>query len=148
MSGTQLPGGQETHAAGIVVALSGDRATVHFVRGKMCEHCGACISVGEKEMETVVANSLNAKVGDRVMVSLAAKQVVRASLLAYAVPLAFLLVGVWLGSQISDIAALILGAVGCGCAYLVLRLLEKRRNLQAAFLPEMTKILPPEEIQE
>ncbi len=131
--------------AGVVVGIHSGRATVRFTRGKLCEHCGACISVGETEMELTVANTLGAAVGDRVEVSLAPKRIVQASLLAYAIPLALLLLGVWLGSLYSDTAALICGLIGCAGGYLALRLIEKRGGMRREFLPEMTAVLSPEE---
>lgn len=128
--------------AGVVTQVHDGLATVRFQRNEMCAHCGACISVGEKELEMSVPNSLDAKVGDFVDVSLAPRRVVQASLLAYVVPLAGLILGVGLGSYFSDLMSLILGVAGCACAYLLLRLLEKRRNLRAAFQPHMMHILP------
>ncbi len=130
--------------AGVVIDVKDGQATIRFPRSKMCEHCGACISIGESELEMRVPNVLDAKVGDRVTVSLAPRRVVQASFLAYAIPLCLLLVGVFLGSRVSDGAALVFGLVGCGCGYGILRLLEKRRNLKATFLPQMTEILLPE----
>ena len=131
--------------AGVVVRIDGAQATVRFTRGKLCAHCGACISVGETELELSVTNTLGAAVGDRVEVSLAPKRIVQASLLAYAIPLALLLLGVWLGSLHSDTAALACGLIGCAGGYLALRLLEKRGGMRREFLPEMTAILNPEE---
>ena len=131
--------------AGVVTAVGDGVATVRFVRNKMCAHCGACISVGEKELEMTVPNALDAEVGDLVDVSLPPHRVVQASLLAYVVPLVALLVGVWLGSLVSDLFALLFGVLGCGVAYLILRMLEKKRKLHAAFQPRMTRILPPEQ---
>lgn len=134
--------------AGVVVAINGNEATVRFTRGKMCEHCGACMSVGEKELELIVNNTLGAAVDDRVAVSLPPRRIVQASLLAYVIPLCALLAGVWLGSLHSDLFAMLFGVAGCLIAYLLLRIIEKRRNLRAAFQPQMTQILLPDEREE
>lgn len=129
--------------AGVVTAVEDGVATVRFQRSAMCAHCGACLAVGDKELEMRVANTLGAKVGDCVEVGLAGKRVVQASLLAYLVPLVFLLAGVWLGSRISDVWALVLGVAGCGISFFVLRALERGRGLKETFEPRMTAILTP-----
>ena len=143
MSGAQENENIAPHA-GVVVRVSGGQATVRFVRGKMCEHCGACISVGDKELEMTVPTGLNASVGDLVEVSLAPKRIVQASLLAYAIPLALLLSGVGLGSLRSDLTALLGGVAGCAAGYFVLRILERRGKMRARFQPQMTAVLPSE----
>lgn len=129
--------------AGIVTKVVNNQATVRFTRGKMCAHCGACLAVGEKELELTVENTLGAEIGDAVSVSIPSRKVVQASLLAYLIPLACLLIGVGLGSLINDVCAMVFGIVGCGAAFLILRLMEKQRKKKNsdAFLPRMTSIV-------
>ena len=126
---------------GIVTAISGGIAQIHFSRGSACAHCGACLTVGESEMEISLPNTLGAKVGDRVSVDLSPKRVVQASLLAYALPLSLLIGGVLLGSRIADWAGLVLGVAACGIGYLILRMIEKRSKHKNRFQPRMTRIL-------
>ena len=78
---------------GLVTALNGGDAKIRFQRGSACAHCGACLTIGESEMEITLKNSLGAKIGERVAVDLSPKRVVQASLLAYAVPLVLLVGG-------------------------------------------------------
>lgn len=138
---------QSAPHAGVVTAVENGVAVVRFQRSEMCSHCGACLAIGERELETRVQNALCAKVGDVVEVSMTGRRVMEASALAYVVPLAFLLLGVWLGSRISDLFALLFGVAGCGAAFLVLRFLERKRNLRARFAPRMTAILTAEETE-
>ena len=126
---------------GLVVGLNGNMAQIHFLRGKQCANCGACLTAGDNEMEIALPNSLGAKVGDRVVVDLSPKRVVQASLLAYAVPLAFLIAGVFLGGLVSDLFGLILGIVACGLAYGILRLVDRRNRKSHSFQPRMERIL-------
>ena len=126
---------------GLVVGLNGNIAQIHFLRGKQCANCGACLTAGDNEMEIALENSLGAKVGDRVVVDLSAKRVVQASLLAYAVPLAFLIAGVFLGGLVSDWFGLVLGVVACGIAYGILRLVDRRNRKSHSFQPRMERIL-------
>ena len=126
---------------GLVVGLDGSMAQIRFVRGKQCANCGACLTAGESEMEIALENSLGAKVGDRVVVDLLPKRVVQASLLAYAVPLAFLIAGVFLGGLVSDWFGLVLGVAACGVAYGILRLVDRRNRTKHRFQPRMERIL-------
>ncbi|MEA4937989.1 MAG: SoxR reducing system RseC family protein [Christensenella sp.] len=126
---------------GLVVDLNGNMAQIHFLRGKQCANCGACLTAGDNEMEIALPNSLGAKVGDRVVVDLSPKRVVQASLLAYAVPLAFLIAGVFLGGLVSDWFGLVLGVVACGLAYGILRLVDRRNRKSHSFQPRMERIL-------
>ena len=126
---------------GLVVGLNGTMAQIRFLRGKQCANCGACLTAGENEMEIALPNSLDAKVGDRVVVDLLPKRVVQASLLAYAVPLAFLIAGVFLGGLVSDWFGLVLGVAACGLAYGILRLVDRRNQKRHSFQPRMERIL-------
>lgn len=126
---------------GLVTGVQDGVAQVHFLRGSACAHCGACLTVGDSEMEISLPNTLDAKVGDRVAVDLSPKRVVQASLLAYAVPLVLLIAGVLVGSKISDWAGLVLGIAACGIGYLILRIVEKKSAKKRSFQPRMTRIL-------
>lgn len=126
---------------GLVTVVKDGTAQIHFLRGSACAHCGACLTVGESEMEVTLPNTLNAKVGDRVVVDLSPKRVVQASLLAYAVPLLLLIGGVLLGSRYADWAGLALGVVACGVGYLLLRIVEKKSKKKNSFQPRMMRIL-------
>ena len=126
---------------GLVVGLNGNMAQIHFLRGKQCANCGACLTAGDNEMEIALENSLGAKIGDRVVVDLAPKRVVQASLLAYAVPRAFLIAGVFLGGLVSDWFGLVLGVAACGLAYGILRLVDRRNRKKHSFQPRMERIL-------
>jgi len=126
---------------GLVTAVSDGTAQIHFLRGSACAHCGACLTVGESEMEVTLPNTLNAKQGDRVVVDLSPKRVIQASLLAYAVPLLLLIGGVLIGSRIADWAGLALGVFACGIGYLILRIVEKKSKKKNSFQPRMTRVL-------
>lgn len=130
---------------GTVVALEGNLAVVRFQRSSMCAHCGTCLTAGEHEMEIRVPNDAGAAVGDRVRVELRGGQVAGASVIAYLVPLAALLLGVIAGSLVSDIAAVVGGLACCAGAYLVLRLLDRRFRRRQTFQPRMTLLTSEEE---
>jgi sigma-E factor negative regulatory protein RseC len=126
---------------GLVTSVSDGTAQIRFLRGSACAHCGACLTVGDSEMEISLPNTLGAKEGDRVAVDLSPKRVVQASLIAYAVPLVLLIAGVFIGSRYADWAGLALGIVACGISYLILRIVEKKSAKNKSFQPRMTRIL-------
>ena len=126
---------------GLVMSIKDGTAQIRFLRGSACAHCGACLTVGDSEMEISLPNTLGAKEGDRVAVDLSPKRVVQASLLAYAVPLLLLIAGVLIGSRIADWAGLALGVAACGIGYLILRIVEKKSAKKKSFQPRMTRIL-------
>lgn len=131
---------KQTPHVGVVTRIEKSIAHVRFQRSKQCEHCGACMSLGDQEMELSVENTLNAEVGDRVRIELSPRRVVQASLIAYAIPLILLLLGVWLGSKMHDLVGLACGVGACALAFLILRALEKRGGLKDRFSPRMTAI--------
>ncbi len=126
---------------GLVTSVTDGTAQIRFLRGSACAHCGACLSIGDSEMEISLPNTLGAKEGDRVAVDLSPKRVVQASLIAYAVPLVLLIAGVIIGSRFADWMGLALGIVACGISYLILRFVEKKSAKNKSFQPRMTRIL-------
>lgn len=140
-----MTGAAEHAHTGVVVKLAGDMASVHFQRSAMCRHCGACLTLDSGEMETLVKNTLSAKPGDRVAVSIEPKRIMSAAILAYGVPLAMLLIGLYLGSLISDAVSVLLGLSLCACSYLLLRRLEKTWTKKETYAPKMTAIMMEED---
>lgn len=130
---------------GVVAALEGDLALIRFARTNMCGGCHACVSFSDQEMETRVKNTLGAKVGDRVQVTLEGGRVVQAAWLAYGIPLALLIIGVALGSLISDWAAAGIGLGSCALAYLILHSVEGKLKQSGSFRPRMERMIEEEE---
>ena len=131
----------EAAHVGVVTAVEGKMATVQFQRSSMCNHCGACLAVGQKQVEMRLKNNLDAAVGDRVQVSIEGKRIVQAGVLAYVIPLALLIAGVALGSLISDWAGLALGIGGCVIAFFILRYMERKQLFRGKFEPRMTALV-------
>ena len=132
---------------GVVMETVGDKAVVRFTRTKACLRCGACMSLGENEAQIELPNTLQAHVGDNVSVELHEKGLLRASLLAYVLPLCALLLGVLLGTRWSDIAGLILGLLFAGLSYALLRRLEPRFARMEVFRPRMISIEPNQDFE-
>ena len=45
----------------LVTSIKDGTAQIRFLRGSACAHCGACLTVGDSEMEISLPNTLGAK---------------------------------------------------------------------------------------
>ena len=121
---------------GKVVSAGNGELEVCFERPEACAHCGAC--GGQKE-ETLVKIPGDAPVGRWIDVDMPEGQVLKASVLAYMLPLVMLLAGLALGSVLFSQEALwaVVGIACMGLSWLVLRLIEKRMRRQEKWRPKI-----------
>lgn len=124
---------------GRVVAVEADRVSVCFERPEACARCGACAG---RRHQTVASIPGSARVGQTVDVEMPDAQVVKASLLAYVLPLGMLLLGVLLGARLFAQEALgaALGVVLMLSSWGVLRLIEKRMRSARAWQPRIVAV--------
>ena len=108
----------------VVSAMNGD-VEVCFERPEACARCGAC---HEHKHESLVKIPGDAPVGSWVDVDMPEKQVLKASLLAYVLPLLMLLAGLTLGSVLFEKEALwALTGIACmGLSWGALRVIDRR----------------------
>ena len=121
---------------GTITAVSGDTLEVTFCRPGDCEKCHACIG-GEKKHVLLVKGE--GHVGDVAVVSLPEQTVVKASALAYLLPLAGLFVGMLLGALIAPqsetAGSAIGGVIGLATAT------EKKRNQSGEYAPKLLRVI-------
>ncbi|MFP4474443.1 MAG: SoxR reducing system RseC family protein [Desulfatibacillaceae bacterium] len=147
---------------GIVESLNGNMALVKTRRSEACDHCSAkegCHTMGGgKEMEIEVENTLDARPGDLVCVSVLDSSFLYASFLVYMVPILGLIAGAVIGENhgaalgmSNNAASAILGLVGLAVTFALVRLVANRLALNVRFQPRMDSIkqrgaggLPPE----
>jgi len=95
---------------GKVVALKGDRVWVQTIRTSACQSCAARNGCGQKVLaaasggranQILVANSINARVGDEVTIGIDEQALLGASLLVYALPLILMVIASILGHHLS-----------------------------------------------
>ena len=129
---------------GKVVAASGGELEVCFERPEACAHCGAC--GGQKE-KTLVKLSGDVPVGRWIDVDMPEGQVLKASMLAYVMPLLMLLGGLALGSVLfeKEIFWALTGVVCMGASWLILRLIEKRMKQKSVWQPKVVNIYGEDE---
>lgn len=111
---------------GRVVALKGEVAVVQFMRTSACKNCGACLKAGDSEMAVEVTNTLNAKVNDEVSVELPERNFFQAAFLMYGIPLAALLIALFVTSALttSELTVIGVSVASAVLAFVLLRLLE------------------------
>jgi len=137
--------------SGVVVEVDEDIATILFKRSSACAKCGACkLASEEKNMYLKINNNLDAKVGDIVEVETNTNSVLTASVIAYVVPLIFLIIGVVFGYYIDntfkllnnpDALGAIFGIVLVAVSYLGIKAFEPKFKKDKSFLPKMKEIL-------
>lgn len=86
---------------GIVQRVRGRFAEVLVSRPAACKSCGACQLMDNRPHTVTVRNDAGAKVGDTVALELPGKDLVRAVLLAYGVPLVMFLAGLAMGAPVA-----------------------------------------------
>ena len=126
---------------GKIIALKGNEALVAFQRSSMCNHCKACGIRDEQTMETYVLNEMSAKEGDSVIVELNSKTILKASLIAYIIPLCAFLTGLVLGIQFGNITAIVMPILFCLLSLFLLHYLDKKLKRKPIYRPHITKIL-------
>jgi len=128
---------------GKVVSAKNGELQVCFERPEACQHCQAC---GETH-ESLVTIPGDAPAGSRIDVDMPEKQVLKASLLAYVIPLLMLLAGLALGLKLfrKETWAALLG-IGCmGASWFVLRLIDRRMRARAGWHPRIVAVHTDEE---
>ncbi|MGD9159400.1 MAG: SoxR reducing system RseC family protein [Desulfobacteraceae bacterium] len=140
---------------GIVEEINKNTAVIKVARSSSCKHCAdkdSC-SVADRNMMIEVKNSLNAKEGDRVEISVPEGTFVKLSLMVYIFPIIALMIGAFLGNFISiklntdpSATAAITAALFLTASFLCLKTVEKKKNTGEKYSPRMTRIVISEKI--
>lgn len=130
---------------GEVKAVEGEWLEIEFCRPADCEKCNACHG-GSKVMNLRIRGK--AKVGDKAVVYLPPSAVTKASLIAYAIPAAGLLLGILLGDRLypteNSLGGAIGGLLGVAIPALILWLTERRRSSDPRYTPQLVRVIPAE----
>ena len=127
---------------GEVTKVDGKWLEITFCRPSDCDKCHACMG-GEKTATIRVEGQ--ASVGDTALVELPASTLTQASLLAYAFPLAGLLIGMFAGEKLipleNSLGGVIGAAIGLAIPLLSLLLTEKKRRQDPKWTPKLVRII-------
>lgn len=146
--------GDETmNQQGFIIDIVDNRtAKMMMQRHSACASCGKCTKLSSECQDLVVEvdNSIGAKKGDHVEVSMESVKVLKATVLAYAVPLLFLLAGTICTYYILELIKyegqieLISGVVGLLCtliSYLILNKNDIKFKESREYIPKITRII-------
>ena len=138
---------------GVVVESRGDRARIRVERSSACKNCSAkvlCRPFGETHNVMEVANPEGAAKGQHVVVAVEPARLVKSSLLVYGIPIAALIAGAAVGSQIAraapgdeaaDVGAIAGAAVFLGLAVILMRALDRIAGRKVESLPRIVEVV-------
>ena len=127
---------------GEITEIKNGMTEITFCRPEACAACNAC--EGGKKEHRIMVKGTAGHVGDIAIVDMPDRMVVRASAIAYGLPLVGLLAGMILGNVFSggrDGFTLLGAAVGLGASLLLLKGTEKNRANRAEWTPRVVDIL-------
>ena len=128
---------------GFVKEKKGDQLRVCFDRPEACEGCKGCAKglLPKKELLTITGQ---AEVGDMVDVEMPEAQMLKASMLAYAMPLALFLIGLGVGSaaRLSDGVTALIALVCLGLGYLAARVIDKKLGRRPRWKTAIVNVYP------
>ncbi len=129
---------------GEITAVRGDQLEISFCRPQDCGHCHACEG---GQQATVIRIEGQGRVGDYASVRLPGSTVFKASLLAYALPVGGLFVGMLIGRLLrpeQPMVSAVGGLAGLGISLLAVVLTEKARARSEKWQPVLTAVYPRE----
>lgn len=131
---------------GVVHKIKGSMATIRFERKTACENCNMCLKPKEEMyVELKLKNSLNAKVGDKVEVTMGQRAVLTASFIVYMLPLLLMAIVIVCTYQLEVWVSLVVSlgsmVVGFICVSLIDKLIIRKK---ADYLPSMSEIITEE----
>ena len=139
---------------GIVVDLAGPKARIRVQKTSSCASCeskNSCHIMNDRNMIVEVANTLKAKAGDTVELSIPVRSLLRVSLIVYIIPIAALFAGALVGRTWgisfggnADIFAIIGGLLAMGVSFFILKWFDRRQNRRPEYQPQLTRILSSE----
>ena len=133
---------------GKVISVDEQTLRVCFSRLEACDSCNLC---GEGRKDTTVSVRGQAQVGDLVEVEMPGAQVVKVAMLAYALPLLALILGLFLGSALfagQELAVMAGGLICLLLSLLLLKLLDGKLGLKARWQPRLVAVLDQEDGQQ
>ncbi len=137
---------------GIITSTLSSQAWVKTVRSKSCESCEARDSChtgdSSKEMIVQVTNTINAGIGDRVVLGFQTSSLLKLTFMLYVFPIILLIVGAALGQSIAPqlntdqtLTSIFVGFGFFGLAFGIIRLTSNRLEKQKEYKPFLIRIV-------
>ena len=138
----------ELREEGVVVSVAGEVARVRIARSGACGSCssrGVCNPLGmaEGEMEVEVTNRLDAHPGQRVVLAIEERQVLKGALWFYLLPLATFFAGYGVAARLGagDSAAILAAFGGLALGGLVVYARFRSGGASEAYRPQMVRVV-------
>lgn len=123
-----------------------NRATIRFPRKTACENCRMCFKPrDEMYVELTVKNTLNAKEGDKVSVSMGRQIVLVSSLIVYLLPVALVALALVFTRGLDELVSFGISIGVLVASYIVMAILDKKIKNHKNFAPQMTQIIKEDE---
>ena len=138
---------------GTVIEKKDGRVMIRVPRSSACESCASraiCHSMTETDMVIEADDPVGAKVGDRVVFTVGAADILKAGVLFYLIPLLAFIIGVVLGQVLPDALSLevntdmfstLLGLVFVVLSFLGLRLYGKVAEKTRLMRPRVLRVV-------
>ncbi|MGL5347604.1 MAG: SoxR reducing system RseC family protein [Peptostreptococcaceae bacterium] len=135
----------------IIEIIDNQTAKLKMQRHSACASCGKCTTTSEKKDIIVeVDNTIGAKVGDRVVVNMESVNVLKATIIVYAIPLIWLMIGtiatyftiqsVGITNNIEIISGIV-GLILMMAAFFVIKTKDRKYRESREYIPIVTKII-------
>ena len=138
---------------GVITKVYPTYALVMTTKSSACEACSsrdACQMMGGgNQVEIKAINTANARLGDRVVISIKPSSLFKLTFLLYILPIIMLLFGAILGENMassmdSSIQSAMLGFVFFFASLICIVFITRRLEKKKVYQPEIIRILPPE----
>ena len=136
---------------GVVETIDGAKARVRVEKSSACAHCGSrdsCDVSAGRAMVIDAANDVDARVGDRVRVSVPEGSFLKLTVMVYLLPVVALIAGAYAGGVVGGYfpadpaAASVMGGMGAvGITFLVLRRLNRSAERSGEYTPRITRVM-------
>ncbi len=136
---------------GIITSTFENKVWVKTVRSKTCESCeshDSCETASKaQEMTIQLENSLNASIGDRVIVGFRTAPLLKVTFLLYIFPIILLIAGAAAGDALAvklrtdpSITSLIAGLICFSIAFIVIRIINNAWAKKEEFQPYLMRL--------
>jgi positive regulator of sigma E activity len=131
---------------GRIITVDGGRATVCFEPAMVCENCAAShlCQAGKAQQTMLVENSMNAQVGDLVLVEQTSGKALLSAFLLFGLPVILALIGLSLSMRRGEVWALFCGIGGFALGLVIAKIINNMLARKSLILPRITEIVKKE----
>lgn len=127
---------------GTIIDIKDRDAQIIIERKSSCGNCGVCKFGDEDKLLIEVPNTLKAEIGDIIELEMETKDVLKASAMAYLIPLFGLVLGIIIGITLgSQMTAALTGIGMTAVGFVIVGVIDKKISNKGAYYPSMINII-------